>query len=365
MPQNAVFAQALDFAGAQCRNVLAKYPGYHPMYTVGGKWKQEGELWTHWCEGFYPGIYWLLYEHTRDDFWRQNAEAASKRLEPRRWDRKVHDLGFLFFSTYLRWYHLTGDPAHKQILIDAGRTLAMRRQIGGYLASFIGPESLFIDIMMNVGIILWAARETNDHTLRQIAIEHCRTTQKYLVRADGGTAHEGIFDVTTGVFQRESTHQGFAPDSTWTRGLAWAIYGFAAAHRLSGVPEFLETAQRCAECYLRRAPQHLVPPWDFDAPTVEGKLVQYDSSAAAITASGLFDLVEQVNDATLKDRYRKAATTMLETLCSEQFLANKTPGWEGILKHGVYHIHKKLGVDESVAWGDHFFVEALVKALAA
>src|ERR1019366_1117663 len=217
-------------------------------------------------EGFYPGIYWLLHQHTGDAFWRQHAEAASKRLEPRRWDRKVHDLGFLFFSTYLRWYHLTNDPALKQILIDAGRTLALRRQIGGYLCSFIGPESLFIDIMMNVGIILWAADATGDETLRQIAIEHARTTQRYLVRADGGTAHEGIFDVTTGQFQRQSTQQGYAADSTWTRGLAWAIYGFTAMHRLSGLPEFLITAQHCVECYLRRAPLNLVPSWDFDAP---------------------------------------------------------------------------------------------------
>jgi unsaturated chondroitin disaccharide hydrolase len=364
MSKQAVFTQALDFAAAQCRQIVAKYPGYQPMYTVGGKWKQEGELWTHWCEGFYPGIYWLLNQHTADPFWRQHAEGASKRLEPRRWDRKVHDLGFLFFSTYLRWYHLTGDSAQKQILVDAGRTLALRRQIGGYLCSFIGPESLFIDIMMNVGIILWAANATNDETLRQIAIEHCRTTQKFLVRPDGGTAHEGIFDVTTGRFLRQSTHQGFAADSTWTRGLAWAIYGFTAVHRLSGLPEFLETAQRCAECYLRRAPARFVPPWDFDAPAASGgEGILWDSSAAAITASGLFDLAEQISDRASRERYRQAALTMLESLCAEQFLANKTPGWEGILLHGVYHLHKKLGVDESVAWGDHFFVEALVKAL--
>jgi len=382
MPQNPSFTQALAFADRQCRHILAKYPGYHPMYTVGGKWKQEGELWTHWCEGFYPGIYWLLHEHSGDAFWRQQAEAASKRLEPRRWDRKVHDLGFLFFSTYLRWYRQSGDPAHRQILIDAGRTLAMRRQIGGYLASFIGPESLFIDIMMNVGIILWAARETNDETLRQIAIEHCRTTQKYLVREDGGTAHEGIFDVSTGAFERQTTHQGFRGDSTWTRGLAWAIYGFTAVHRLlsvghvSNVPnapgtprhvqnvphaEFLATAQRCAECYLRRAPKNLVPAWDFDAPNQD----LLDSSAAAITASGLIDLAEQVADPAAATRYRQAATTILETLCTPDFLAVNTPGWEGILLHGVYHLHKKLGVDESVAWGDHFFIEALVKQIRA
>lgn len=362
------FDNALDFAASQARRILTKYPGYHPMYTVHGIWKQEGELWTHWCEGFFPGILWLLHKHTGQASWRTHAEEYSLRLEPRRTDRNVHDLGFLFFSTYLRWYRLTGDPALRDVLIDAGRTLALRRQKGGYLASFIGPQSLFIDIMMNVGIILWAANATGDEELRNIAIEHCRTTQKCIVRPDGGTAHEGIFDVETGRFLRQSTHQGFSAESTWTRGLAWSLYGFTAVHRLlsaSGPPagdEFLHTATRCADCFLRRAPADLVPYWDFDAPD-DGKQ-PYDSSAAAIAASGLLDLSEEVSDPAEKKRYRDAALTMLRTLCSDRFLARSTPHWEGILMHGVYHYHKKLGVDESVAWGEHFFVEALVKALA-
>jgi unsaturated chondroitin disaccharide hydrolase len=254
------------------------------------------------------------------------------------------------------------------VLIDAGRTLALRRQKGGYLASFVGPQSLFIDVMMNVGIILWAANATGDAALRDVALEHCRTTQKYLVRPDGGTAHEGIFDVETGAFVRQATHQGYNADSTWTRGLAWAVYGFTAVHRLlaSGGCEpsddFLDTARRCADCYLRRAPQGLVPPWDFDVPPDGSQL--WDSSAGAVTASGLLDLSEQVSDPAEADRYRSAALTILDTLCSDEFLARSRPGWEGILLHGVYHYHKGLGVDESVAWGDHFFVEALVKALA-
>ena len=105
-----------------------------------------------------------------------------------------------------------------------------------------------------------------------------------------------------------------------------------------------------------------MPPWDFDAPA-DGKQ-PWDSSAAAITASGLWDLAEQTPDAAAQQRYRLAALTMLETLCSAQFLPWDRPEWEGILMHGVYHLHKGLGVDESVAWGDHFFVEALVKAVA-
>src|SRR5262249_54821820 len=105
-------------------------------------------------------------------------------------------------------------------------------------ASFLGPHSLFIDIMMNVGIILWAASATGDEALRQIALEHCRTSRQYLVRPDGGTAHEAVFDVTTGEFQREATQHRYRPDSTWTRGCAWSMYGFRGVTRLRGVHPF-------------------------------------------------------------------------------------------------------------------------------
>ncbi len=360
-----LFRSTLDFAAEQCRRLVTNHPDYVPMYTVGGQWNREGEhAWTLPLVqgGFYPGIFWLLHAHTGSAEWRDLAERYSRPLEPRRFDRAVHDLGFLFFSTYLRWYHRTNDLTLRHVLIDAGRTLALRRQKGGYLASFVGPQSLFIDVMMNVGIILWAANASGDDALREVALEHCRTTQKYLVRPDGGTAHEGIFDVPSGQFLHQATHQGWSAESTWTRGLAWAIYGFTAVHRLSGEEEFLQTARRCAECYLRRVPKGLIPPWDFDVPP-DGPQC-FDSSAAAITASGLWDLAEQVSDPAEAERYRMSALRMLESLCDAKFLATSRPEWEGILLHGVYHMHKNLGVDESVAWGDHFFVEALVKAVA-
>src|SRR6516162_2063737 len=122
--------RALEFTAQQARRIVIAYPDYTPMYTVGGRWNREGERWTHWCEGFFPGILWLLYKHTGDASWREPAERLSRALESRRHDRAVHDLGFLFLSTAMRWYHLSGEAHQRDVLIEAGRTLALRRQKG-------------------------------------------------------------------------------------------------------------------------------------------------------------------------------------------------------------------------------------------
>ncbi|GIW80006.1 MAG: hypothetical protein KatS3mg105_1813 [Gemmatales bacterium] len=79
---NQVYLDALDFAAHQCRRLVISHPGYYPMYTVNGRWNREGERWTHWCDGFYPGIFWLLHMHTKDSQWRQYAEEYTRPLEP-------------------------------------------------------------------------------------------------------------------------------------------------------------------------------------------------------------------------------------------------------------------------------------------
>src|SRR5262249_46754154 len=155
----------------------------------------------------------------------------SKPLEPRKRDRDVHDLGFIFMSTYYRWFRLTEDPSLKATILEAGATLALRFQKKGeYLCSFIAPESLFIDIMMNVGIIFYTAIENGDQDLMDVAMRHALTTRRVLVRGDGSTAHEGIFNRDTGEFLKQTTHQGFRGDSCWSRGLAWALYGFGTCY---------------------------------------------------------------------------------------------------------------------------------------
>ncbi|MEX0677657.1 MAG: glycoside hydrolase family 88 protein [Pirellulales bacterium] len=358
------YARALEFAERQVQATVERTPDYFPIYTTGGKWLHEGELWTDWTGGFFAGLMWQFFKRTGKPEWRERAEHYSRLLEHRQHDRNVHDLGFIFLNTYRPWYELTGEERLREVLIQAGRTLATRfQEKGEYLCSFIGPQSLFIDVMMNVPIIFFAAQRTGDDELRRIADAHCRTTRDRLVRPDGSTAHEGLFDTRTGAFFGQSTHQGLRPDSNWARGLAWSMYGYSQVYALTGDKEWLDVAERNADFWLTHLPKDHVPYWDFaadlNAPLPWGP--QKDSSAAAIAASGLLDLERQTRSLDRAVAYRQTALAMLDALVEPEYLAHQTPGWEGILKHGVYHTKKNLGVDESVMWGDYFFVEAMMK----
>ncbi|MGH9667505.1 MAG: glycoside hydrolase family 88 protein [Bryobacteraceae bacterium] len=364
----AMFEQALAFAQDQVRGLVELHPDFYPMYTKEGRWRHEGPAWTHWCDGFLPGMMWLFHRRlpaksADSSFWLEQAIRYTKALEARKNDREVHDLGFVFMPTYFRWYQFAREREMNEVLVEAGKTLALRfNEKGRYLRSFVAENSLFIDIMMNVGLIFYAARETGDKRLRDVAMWHCLTTRRVLVRGDGSVAHEGLFDLDTGEFLRQTTQQGFRGDSCWSRGLGWALYGFGACYEYSRDPHFLETAQACADYYITHTPADGVPPWDFNAPSDSRKLL--DTSAAAIAAAGFLRLSRLLHDPSKGHFYWSVGARILRTLC-EKYLAKGDSKWEGILKGGVYHVHKGLGVDESVMWGEYFFVEALENVLRA
>jgi len=359
--RQAAFENAFSFAAGQLRRLVESRPGAFPMYTTQGRWDFSGEAWTNWCEGFLGGQLWLLYLHSGEPYWREKAEMYSRLVLPRQFDRSVHDLGFIFLPTCKRWYDLSGEAALNAALIQAGRTLALRYQPKGkYLCSFLGANSLFIDIMMNAPLIFYAAQQSQDQALNELALQHCLTTRRRLVRGDGSTAHEGLFDPETGEFLGQSTQQGWRADSCWARGQAWAIAGFTSVYSYTQDPRFLATAKACADFYLQHTPEHGVPPNDWDEPDPR---LPFESSAAAIAAHGLLQLSRVCASWAESRVYRQACLRILETLCAPPFLAIDDPNWEGILKHAIYHQRKGLGVDESVMWGDYFFLEALYEAL--
>jgi unsaturated chondroitin disaccharide hydrolase len=363
----ALFEKTLTLAETKVRSLVERHPGFYPIYTKNGKWKHDGPAWTHWCDGFLPGMMWIFHRRSLvnggkgEKQWLDRAIEYSKPLESRQHDNDVHDLGFIFLSTYYRWYTLTRDPKLNDVLIQAGRTLAQRfNEKGQYLRSFVSEDSIFIDIMMNVGIIFYAARETGDRKLREIAIRHALTTRRCLVRGDGSTAHEGIFDLETGEFLKQTTQQGYRGDSCWSRGLAWALYGFGSCYEYTRDPRFLQTAESCADYFITHTNSDGVPAWDFQAPPESRKLL--DTSAGAIAAAGLLRLCRMLPDPMKGLYYWATALRILRSLC-QNHTSKEGPEWDGVLKGGLYHIHKNLGVDESVMWGEYFFCEALENAL--
>jgi unsaturated chondroitin disaccharide hydrolase len=225
-----------------------------------------------------------------------------------------------------------------------------------------------VDIMMNIGVVFYAAQKQRERgnvkeaaELLRVANAHCRTSKRYLIRGDGSASHEALFDLQSGECLKQTTHQGFRGDSCWSRGLTWALYGFCTAYNFTGDTEYLDASEACARYYLTHTPEHGVPPWDYDALPVASRQ-QEDSSAAAIAASGLYNLSLASVSVEKRMLYRQYFRRIMASLTGDTYLG-RDAGWEGILKHGVYHIHKKIGVDESVMWGEYFFVEALAKAL--
>lgn len=355
------FEAALEFAQQQVLALTERDPGYYPMYTVQGKWRHPGELWTNWCEGFLPGMMWIFAARTGDAAWRERAIAYTTPLEERQHDTEVHDLNFVLGSSYGRWHALTGDEAARQVVITAGETMGKRfKEKGQYLRSFVSDDSCFIDIMMNVGILFRSALETGNEPLLAKAHAHCATTRRHLVRGDGSTSHECMFDLKTGEMLQQTTHQGYRGDSCWVRGLAWSLYGFGTCYKLVQEPSYLQTAELNAQCFLKHLPADGVTPYDFDAPDGANPI---DTSGSAIGAGGLLQLAQLTKHESLATQYRDAALRMLSALCEPAYLASQTDGWEGILKEQIYHLHKDLGVGESCMFGDYFFVEALDTAL--
>jgi unsaturated chondroitin disaccharide hydrolase len=351
-------------AESKVGSLIERFPDKFPLYTEDGRWTVTGESWTNGCEGFLGGELWILSRRARAArraYFRRAAEHYSELIEDRKTDDTVHDLGFLFWSTWRRWYEETGDSSKNDVLITAGRTTAGRyRVIGRYMPSFRDPGSLFIDIMMNIHMALYAAQQSGERDLAQVAIDHCLTTRRYLMRGDGSASHEAMFDVATGDFVGQTTQQGYSRNGSWARGQAWALYGFGTVYRFTGDRRFLKTARAAADFYIERTGTNYVPPNDWEEPSPKRP---FESSAASAAAGGLWQLAGLIDDTSESVAYANYALEIVRRLSGNYFLSKPDDDWEGILKHGIYHEGKGLGVDESVMWGDYWFLDTVDQML--
>jgi hypothetical protein len=389
-----------------------------PVFTVKGRYTSRG--WTEWTQGFQFGSALLQFDATGEEhFLELGRRGTIERMAPHLSHVGVHDHGFNNISTYgnlwrlIREQKIEADGSEREFyelaLKISGAVQAARwtrtADGKGYIYSFNGPHSLFVDTMRSLrslavahqlGHVLMGERDERISLLQRL-LAHAESTAGYNIffgqnrdgyDVRGRTAHETIFNLNDGCFRCCNTQQGYSPFSTWMRGLAWALLGFAeqleflealqAAGRLRSIPAFFAPAALAtADFYLRNVCSDGIPLWDTGAPGLcdLGKYLDkpadpfnraepVDSSAAAIAAQGLLRLGSYLKlkaDRHRAGRYWHAGLTVARTLFNEPYLATGHKH-QGLLLHSVYH--RPNGWDyvargqavpngESSMWGDY------------
>jgi unsaturated chondroitin disaccharide hydrolase len=329
-------------------------------------WKTADVSIGEWTVGFWPGILWYNYENTQSPTNADIARCYTALLEPLAKEPAYdHDLGFQLFCSYGNAYRLTGDEYYKRILLSAADTLAtlFNPKAGTILSwprnvNFYGGHNTIIDNMVNLEMLFWASKNGGGKDLYDIAVKHAETTLKNGFRTDGGCYHVAVYDTVDGHFIKGVTHQGYADNSLWARGQAWAIYGYTMVYRETGDKKFLRFAEKVTDLYLSRLPENeYVPYWDFDAPNIPDE--PRDASAAAITASALLELSQLEDNETKSEKYRTAAINMLVELSSEKYQSGTAK--PSFLLHSTGHYPNGSEIDASIIYADYYYMEALIR----
>jgi hypothetical protein len=421
--------EAFWHASASCIRSIEKScpPGSgSPVFTVAGKYTAKG--WTEWTQGFQYGSAILQFDATGDEeFLDLGRRRTIDIMAPHLTHVGVHDHGFNNVSTYGNLWRLMNEGRIPEDAwqrdfcelalkvtgaVQAARWANTSLALGGtgYIYSFNGPQSLFVDTIRScralavshqLGHALMGERDQKICLLQRL-IEHAWNTAKYNIwygegrdayDVRGRTAHESVFNTNNGDYRCPSSQQGYSAFSTWTRGLAWAMVGFAeelewlttrteAELQSVGGQQaieawFLKAARATCDFYIEHTPTCGVPYWDTGAPglaKLEGYLEQpanpfnehepVDSSAAAIAAQGLIRLgnyLRSRNDMAGGARYRQAGLTVAQTLFSDLYLSTDA-GHEGLLLHSVYHrpngwdyipSGRNVPCGEACMWGDY------------
>jgi unsaturated chondroitin disaccharide hydrolase len=317
-----------------------------------------------WTSGFFAGSLWLLYEYTEQPNWRAAARDYTYRVESIKYFRGDHDVGFILNCSFGNGYRLTQERHFRKVLIHGARSLATRfnPQVGMIRSWDFGAWQypVIVDNLMNLELLTWAARASGETRLRDIALLHADNTLKHHFRDDGSSVHLVDFEPKTGAVKKKQTVQGAADSSSWSRGQAWALYGYTLLFRETGKVEYLAQAQRIARfiSHHARLPLDKIPYWDFDAPEIPN--TQRDVAAAAIMASALLEL-STFTEPELSQQYRLLARQQLLALSSPNYLAR--PGENGgfLLMHAVGNRPNNIEVDAALNYADYYFLEALLR----
>lgn len=340
--------------------------GFPAPSSVGGVYASIDNV--EWTNGFWTGMLWLAYELTGAKQFRavaeRHVESFAKRARARI-NVDHHDLGFLYTLSCVAAHRLTGNEVAKRAALEAAELLLARYnpragiiQAWGDLRDPQQAGRMIIDCNLNLPLLYWAGQMTGEERFAAAANRHIDQAASHLVRKDASTFHTYYLDPVTGQPLRGSTHQGYSDDSCWARGQAWGIYGFPLAYRYNGNASLIDVSKDLANYFLDRLPDDSICYWDLCFTSGDH---HRDSSAAAIAACGLLEIGRTLPlvDAD-RAAYEQAAWAIVSEL-SHHYLAEVTGPGNGVLRHAVYHMPNRVGVDESCIWGDYFFLEALMR----
>ncbi len=415
---NSELRRVFEVAARKVRSIDAAWDPAKgsPVFTIGGKYTSRG--WTEWTQGFQFGAAILLFDATGErEFLDIGRNRTVGSMAPHLTHLGVHDHGFNNVSTYgnlLRLMH-EGRIAENRweqnfyelALKVSGAVQASRWSNisggGGFIHSFNGPHSLFVDTVRTLRALAWShllghvLLEENDRrvSLLERLILHAQATARYSIYygegrdiydVRGRVAHESVFNPADGNYRCPSTQQGYSPFSTWTRGLAWAMCGFAEQLEFlkscgkdasAAISEIGNAAEATCDFYIENSALDGIPYWDTGAPGLvnladwrmrnsepENPWEPVDSSAAAIAAQGLLRLGRFLN----VERYVRAGLTIARTLFDEPYLSTDAEH-QGLILHSVYHrpngwdatpARSSVPRGESSMWGDYHALELAV-----
>ena len=343
---------------------LENQEGKLPKSMKDGKLETSDYSW--WCSGFFPGELWYLYEVNPTPELKRYAELYTARVEKAKTITNNHDVGFMLNCSYGNGYRLTGNPKYKEVMIEGAHSLATRYNPQlGLMRSWDSDKqkwqyAVIIDNMMNLEFLMWAGRATGDSTFTQMAISHADKTMANHFRTDYSSYHVVSYDPLTAQPHIKQTHQGYADESAWARGQAWALYGYTMMYREAKKQAYLEQANHIAQFLMNHPnmPADKIPYWDFDCPDIPHTV--RDASAAAIMASALIEL-SQFNPNDFGKQCLSFAEQQIRSLTSPAYLA--TPGTNAnfAIMHCTGHLPGNSEVDVPLSYADYYYVEALLR----
>jgi len=321
-----------------------------------------------WTSGFFSGSIWLTYDLTKDNKWLPLAEKYTQHLDSVKYLKWHHDVGFMIGCSYLTGCRLTNKAEYKDVIVEAAKSLSTRfRPNAGIIQSWDADKGwqsqrgwkcpVIIDNMMNLELLFEATKFSGDSSFYKIAVSHADMTIKYQFRPDYSCYHVVDFDPETGEVRKRQTAQGYSDESSWARGQAWALYGYIACYRYTQDKKYLDQAENVYKFIFnnKNMPEDLVPYWDFDAPNIPNE--PRDASAAAATASALYELSTFVSD----KGYKEVADKIMNSLGSDAYRAQVGTNGNFILMHSVGSIPHNSEVDVPLNYADYYFLEALVR----